>query len=156
MTAVTNRSVSIRLACQALGISQTCYRYQPKLAEDNAEIADWLIRLTHNQRNWGFGLCFLYLRNVKGYCWNAAPPNSRRHFRCDGRALLAGQCPRSCSRSRSVGDPGSVRGTHVPDNRAGFVRCTWHQHEHVGSVCAGRPYEVYVSSGVPRNLWTPD
>ena len=70
MTAVTNRSVSIRLACQALGISQTCYRYQPKLAEDNAEIADWLIRLTHNQRNWGFGLCFLYLRNVKGYCWN--------------------------------------------------------------------------------------
>jgi len=29
-----------------------------------------LIRLTHNQRNWGFGLCFLYLRNVKGYGWN--------------------------------------------------------------------------------------
>jgi len=31
---------------------------------------DCLIRLTHNQRNWGFGLCFLYLRNVKGYGWN--------------------------------------------------------------------------------------
>jgi len=29
-----------------------------------------LIRLTANQRNWGFGLCFLYLRNVKGYGWN--------------------------------------------------------------------------------------
>jgi len=26
--------------------------------------------LTHNQRNWGFGLCYLYLRNVKGYKWN--------------------------------------------------------------------------------------
>ena len=33
-------------------------------------IADWLVRLTHNQRNWGFGLCYLYLRNVKGFRWN--------------------------------------------------------------------------------------
>lgn len=23
-------------------------------------IAQWLVKLTHNQRNWGFGLCFLY------------------------------------------------------------------------------------------------
>jgi putative transposase len=29
-----------------------------------------LLRLTENQRNWGFGLCFLYLRNVKGFLWN--------------------------------------------------------------------------------------
>lgn len=28
------------------------------------------MRLTQNNRNWGFGLCFLYLRNVKGFCWN--------------------------------------------------------------------------------------
>ena len=33
-------------------------------------MADGLVRLTANQRNWGFGLCFLYLRNVKGYGWN--------------------------------------------------------------------------------------
>ena len=33
-------------------------------------IADWLLRLTHYQRNWGFGLCFFYLRNVKGLGWN--------------------------------------------------------------------------------------
>jgi putative transposase len=33
-------------------------------------IADWLVRLTHNHRNWGFGLCYLYLRNVKGFRWN--------------------------------------------------------------------------------------
>ena len=26
--------------------------------------------ITHDQRNWGFGLCFLYLRNVKGFAWN--------------------------------------------------------------------------------------
>jgi putative transposase len=68
--AVQHKAVSIRLACETFGISQTCYRYQPKLSEQNAEIADWLIRLTNNQRNWGFGLCFLYLRNVKGYGWN--------------------------------------------------------------------------------------
>ena len=44
--------------------------YQAKQSAENIEIADHLIRLTHNQRNWGFGLCFLYLRNVKGYRWN--------------------------------------------------------------------------------------
>ncbi len=68
--AITRHGLSIRLACEALYISRTCYRYEPKLSSENAEIADWLIRLTHNQRNWGFGLCFLYLRNVKGYRWN--------------------------------------------------------------------------------------
>jgi putative transposase len=68
--AVQQKSVSIPAACQAFGISQTCYRYQAKLSSENSEIADWLIRLTANQRNWGFGLCFLYLRNVKGYGWN--------------------------------------------------------------------------------------
>lgn len=68
--AVSTRGVSIRLACSAVGISESCYRYQPKLSSENAEIADWLIRLTHNQKNWGFGLCYLFLRNVKGYRWN--------------------------------------------------------------------------------------
>jgi hypothetical protein len=33
-------------------------------------IADWLVRITDSQRNWGFGLCYLYLRNVKGFAWN--------------------------------------------------------------------------------------
>lgn len=68
--AVNQRAVSIRLACEAFGISETCYRYQAILRDENAEIADWLLRLTHNQRNWGFGLCFLYLRNIKGFGWN--------------------------------------------------------------------------------------
>ena len=68
--AVVNKGISVRLACDTFVISETCYRYAPKLSEDNAEITDWLIRLTHNQRNWGFGLCFLYLRNVKGFGWN--------------------------------------------------------------------------------------
>jgi putative transposase len=68
--AVQQKCASIRLACQAFGISQTCYRYLAKLSSENNEIADRLLTLTNNQRNWGFGLCFLYLRNVKGFGWN--------------------------------------------------------------------------------------
>jgi putative transposase len=68
--AVEQKSVNIRLACTAFALSETCYRYQPKLSDENMAIADWLIRLTNHQRNWGFGLCFLYLRNVRGYGWN--------------------------------------------------------------------------------------
>lgn len=68
--AVQQKGSRINLACEAFGISQTCYRYQAKLSSVNSEIADWLMRLTSNQRNWGFGLCYLYLRNVKGFAWN--------------------------------------------------------------------------------------
>ncbi len=68
--AVEMRSLSIRQACEVFHGSQTCHRYNPKLSAENEQIADWLLRLTHNQRNWGFGLCFLYLRNVEGFGWN--------------------------------------------------------------------------------------
>src|SRR3546814_6188380 len=68
--AVAQFKVSIRLACVAFGISESGNRYQAKHAEENDVIADWLIRLTTAQRNWGFGLCFLYLRNIKGFKWN--------------------------------------------------------------------------------------
>ena len=60
----------MRVACAAFGISETCYRYQARQSAENEQIADYLIRLTYNQRNRGFGLCFLYLRNVKGFTWN--------------------------------------------------------------------------------------
>ena len=69
-TALQVHGLNVRLVCRIFGISETCYRYQPKLSDENAEIADWLIRITHNPKNWGFGLCFLFLRNVKGYPWN--------------------------------------------------------------------------------------
>lgn len=58
------------MARWAVEVSETCYRYQRRLSDENAEIADWLLRLTFNQKNWGFGLCYLYLRNVKGFGWN--------------------------------------------------------------------------------------
>lgn len=67
---VDRDGISIRLACVVFGISETCYRYQAKPSGENALIADWLLRLTQTHKRWGFGLCFLYLRNVKGYGWN--------------------------------------------------------------------------------------
>lgn len=68
--AVASRGVSIALACRTFQISEGCYRYERILSDENAEIADWLVKLTGNRRTWGFGLCFLYLRNVKGFIWN--------------------------------------------------------------------------------------
>lgn len=43
------------ISSAAFGISEACYRYQPKLSTENAEIAEHLVRLTHNQRNWSCG-----------------------------------------------------------------------------------------------------
>ncbi|KGG93857.1 integrase, partial [Comamonas thiooxydans] len=68
--AVQHRGLTIRAACQAFQISQACYRYKAQRNTDNDEIAQWLLRLTDNNRSWGFGLCFLYLRNVRGFKWN--------------------------------------------------------------------------------------
>jgi len=69
-TMVREQGISVRLACEVMCISQTCYRYVAKTHAENEEIANWLLRLTDNHRTWGFGLCFLYLRNVRGFGWN--------------------------------------------------------------------------------------
>lgn len=60
----------MRVACAALGMSVSSLRYARKLSVENEQIADWLIRLTQAHRHWGFGLCYLFLRNVKGFSWN--------------------------------------------------------------------------------------
>lgn len=81
MYAVARSGVSIALTCRTFQVSETSYRYSPVLSDENEEIADWLERLTTNKRSWGFGLCFLYLRNVQGYGWNhkcVYPPRAVR------------------------------------------------------------------------------
>ncbi len=90
---VANRLVTIRVACKAFGISQTCYRYCAKLSSRNVLIADSLVCLTTSQRNWGFGLCFLYLRNVKGFKWN-----HKRVYRIYRELELNCQDPSGCRR----------------------------------------------------------
>ncbi len=58
------------MACLIFKVSQTCYRYNARLDQENIQIADWLIKLTNEHKTWGFKLCFLYLRNIKNYQWN--------------------------------------------------------------------------------------
>ena len=67
---VDDRNISIRLACLIFNISTTCYYYQPKTADENEQIAKLLTDLTSSHKNWGFKLCFLYLRNVLGLPYN--------------------------------------------------------------------------------------
>jgi putative transposase len=69
-TAIQRHGISIRFACICMGMSESCYHYQSKLCDENAVIADWLLRLTTVHKRWVFGLCFLHLRNVKGFPWN--------------------------------------------------------------------------------------
>lgn len=67
---VASRQTSVSVACKVFGISRSCFEYKSKLKNENVEIADWLLRITEHQRNWGFKLCFLYLRNIKKFKWN--------------------------------------------------------------------------------------
>jgi putative transposase len=58
--------VSIRVACEVLSISTTCYFYKPTLVNENAEINDWLKRLTTTHKRWGLGLYFASCAILKG------------------------------------------------------------------------------------------
>ena len=84
VNAVARRGASIAVACRAFGVSETCYRYSPKLQDENAQIADLLAGLTEARKTWGFGPCFLHLRNVKGHPWN-----HKRVYPLAGRRLPA-------------------------------------------------------------------
>jgi putative transposase len=62
--------VSISYANLVFNLNETCYRYGPKLSAENDQIADLLMGLTGQHKTWGFGLCYLYLRNINGFGWN--------------------------------------------------------------------------------------
>ena len=68
--------MSTRLAYATFGVSETCYQHECKHSSKYVQIADWLARLTRKQRNWRGGLCYLFLRNVKGFAWNTGPRSS--------------------------------------------------------------------------------
>lgn len=38
--AVSQRHISIKQACCVFSVSETCYRYKPKMADENKQIAD--------------------------------------------------------------------------------------------------------------------
>jgi putative transposase len=68
--AAARHKISIALACRAVGVRETCYRYCPKLTGEIEEIADLMVRLTDACETWGFGLRSRHLRSVKGHPWN--------------------------------------------------------------------------------------
>jgi len=39
--AVANSHVSIALACRTFSISESSYRYERRLSDENAEVAEW-------------------------------------------------------------------------------------------------------------------
>ena len=93
--------------CRAFGVSETCYRDSPKLKAENQGFADLLTGLTDARKTWGFGLCFLHLRNVKGHPWNhkrvyfqlelnpRSEPLRRHWFKFNGERLASGLNGRS-------------------------------------------------------------
>jgi hypothetical protein len=50
-------ALSIALACRTFGVSETCYRYSPKLGDENEEIADLLVGLTNARKKIGDLAC---------------------------------------------------------------------------------------------------
>ena len=46
-SAVARRGVSVALACRTFGVSETCYRYSPRLSDENERIGGLLVGLTH-------------------------------------------------------------------------------------------------------------
>ena len=66
----SEHQTSVNFICVCFNISRSSYYYQPKLNNENEVIADWLLRLTTAHMRWGFKLCFMYLRNTKGFKWN--------------------------------------------------------------------------------------
>ncbi len=66
----TSGNYSIRLVCKVCSISEGCFRYKAKLSNENELLKSELLQLSEQEVRWGFGLCFLYLRNTCGYPWN--------------------------------------------------------------------------------------
>ena len=69
------------MACFLFNVSQSCYRYPAGLDHDNIQIADWLIKLSNNNKTCGCRLCFLYLGHVKSYLWNEEHCSARPAYR---------------------------------------------------------------------------
>src|SRR5690554_4392318 len=120
--AAIKHDISIRFACQCMSVSESCFYYQSKLNAENDQIADWLIRLTENKKRWGFGLCFLYLRNVKGFAWNHKSVyriycelelnlriRPRKRLKRDKRACGSMRSPLRCVNTRNIDQTPNVK-----------------------------------------------
>jgi putative transposase len=67
---IQSKNAPKRLACKILGLGKNTLYYQLKKPSGDLEIEKWLLKLTAENKRWGFGLCYLYLRNVMHFHWN--------------------------------------------------------------------------------------
>jgi len=86
-SAVERRCITVKLACEAFRISQDCYRYVAKDCSQNDLIAQWLVALTDNSRDWGFGWNHkrsyrIYRELELNYGSNCASASCARSLRC--------------------------------------------------------------------------
>ncbi len=65
---VANQHVSIRNACRWFQISETCYRYEPKLQSENEHIANLLLELCNSEErsDWGLACASIIFAIWKG------------------------------------------------------------------------------------------
>lgn len=68
--------MSVARAFRTRGVRERNFRQEAMISDENAEIANHLVRLTAAFRVWGFGLSFLHLRNLK-----AKGRNDKRVYR---------------------------------------------------------------------------
>jgi len=50
--------ISEMKAVASHSISESCYRYERQLSNENAKIAEWLVKLTCNRRTWALACAF--------------------------------------------------------------------------------------------------
>lgn len=67
---VLQYAISVKRSCRLHSVSQSCWRYTPKLDPENDQIQRHLKALAQEHPTWGFGLMYLHLRNVQGKTWN--------------------------------------------------------------------------------------
>jgi len=123
---VKSKKMSIALAYRTFLISETCYRYTLKLSAENEKIADLLLGLTQNQRDWGFGLCFLHLRKVRVYKWNHKRVHSiytelSLNLRIKPNKILNREAPQPLAVPENENECGSMNFMH--DQLADGRRC---------------------------------
>ena len=63
----SDKAVPNHLECEVIRVIESNFHYQAKNYVGSELIVNWLIRLIVNNWTWGFGICCLYLRNIKLY-----------------------------------------------------------------------------------------
>ena len=62
--AIETRKIAQHKACQWFGMSVSAYRYEAKRSNEDEKIGAILMKLTKDDPDWGFELCFLHMRKV--------------------------------------------------------------------------------------------